>query len=171
MLPAALLLLLLSGSFPFFLQERPGLHGRPFHLIKLKTIHAYPVAKTQLLKKYCLLLRNYSIDELPQLYNVLKGEMSMVGPRPLLMEYLPLYNEFQIRRHEVKPGITGWAQINGRNMIGWDRRFALDVWYVQHASLKLDLRILNKTFWTMFAPKNVKPEGLSDEEKFRGNKI
>lgn len=115
------------------------------------------------------ILRTFSLDEMPQLFNVLKGEMSVVGPRPLLSEYLPLYNKFQLQRHKVKPGITGWAQINGRNALDWKKRFELDVWYVQHQSLKLDLLIIMKTIQALFNPKNVRPEGLSEEEKFKGN--
>lgn len=115
------------------------------------------------------LLRTFSVDELPQFLNVLKGDMSVVGPRPLLMEYLPLYDNFQRQRHDVKPGITGWAQVNGRNGIDWKKRFEYDVCYTQRQSLKLDLFILAKTILRIIKPKHVKPEGLSDQEKFTGN--
>lgn len=122
-----------------------------------------------MLNSFGKLLRTYSIDELPQFFNVLEGNMSVVGPRPLLLEYLPLYNEIQLQRHEVKPGITGWAQINGRNKLEWGKRFELDIWYVHHQSLKLDLLIIKKTIQRLLMPKDVKPDGLRDEEKFKGN--
>ena len=157
-----------------FRQQRPGLHGRPFELIKFRTMTTARGPDGQLLPDSDRLtplgrrLRAWSLDELPELWNVVRGDMSLVGPRPLLMEYLPLYSAAQGRRHEVRPGITGWAQINGRNDQSWENRLAMDVWYVHHQSLMLDLRIL---WWT--AVKVVKREGITQPgmatmEKFRG---
>jgi lipopolysaccharide/colanic/teichoic acid biosynthesis glycosyltransferase len=136
------------GRPAFFRQVRPGLHGKPFEMVKLRSMTDARGADGQLLPDaqrltaFGRFLRASSLDELPGLWNVLKGDMSLVGPRPLLMEYLPLYSPEQARRHEVRPGITGWAQVNGRNALGWDDKFRLDVWYVDHRSLWLDLRIL-----------------------------
>lgn len=139
------------GSPVLFRQVRPGLHGLPFQMIKFRTMRdvvgpdGAPLPDQLRLTSFGRLLRSTSLDELPELWNVLKGDMSLVGPRPLLMEYLPLYSPEQARRHEVRPGVTGWAQVNGRNAISWDEKFALDVWYVDHRSLWLDLRILMLT--------------------------
>lgn len=169
LLLVGLFLTLLSTSSPLFIQERPGYLGKPFKLYKLKTMYVNKGIKNQILNSLGRMLRTCSIDELPQLYNVLKGDMSIVGPRPLLLEYLPLYNKFQLKRHEVKPGITGCAQINGRNSLDWEKRFKLDVWYVQNQSVKLDLIIMLKTMLSLLNPKDVKPEGLSEKEKFKGN--
>jgi lipopolysaccharide/colanic/teichoic acid biosynthesis glycosyltransferase len=166
---AGLFLSFLSTSSPFFTQERPGYLGKPFKLYKLRTMYGKEGVKNLILNRVGRVLRTYSIDELPQLFNVFKGDMSIVGPRPLLSEYLPLYNKFQLQRHKVKPGITGWAQINGRNALDWKKRFEFDVWYAQHQSLKLDLLIIRKTIQALFSPKDVRPEGLSEEEKFKGN--
>jgi lipopolysaccharide/colanic/teichoic acid biosynthesis glycosyltransferase len=133
------------GKPVLFRQERPGFRGRPFRLLKFRTMREGPGPDEERLTRLGRLLRASSLDELPQLWNVLRGELSFVGPRPLLMQYLPRYTAEQARRHEVLPGITGWAQVNGRNAISWEEKFALDVWYVDHFSLWLDLRILCKT--------------------------
>ncbi len=156
----------LTWENPLFIQKRPGLHHSLFNLYKIRTM--YPNASARV-THYCLFLRKYSLDELPQFVNVLLGDMSVVGPRPLLEEYLPLYNASQLRRHEVRPGITGWAQINGRNAIPWPQRFALDVWYVENLSFSLDMKILWHTVRSFFSPKNVREEGLKEYEKFRGS--
>ena len=166
------LLLLLIGLYfltrenPIFIQKRPGLHASLFNLYKIRTMYSKP---SSLVMRYCLFLRKYSLDELPQLVNVLYGDMSLVGPRPLLAEYLPLYNPSQQRRHEVRPGITGWAQINGRNAIPWPERFALDLWYTDNLSFALDTKILWLTARSLFFPKNVREVGLKEHEKFRGS--
>jgi lipopolysaccharide/colanic/teichoic acid biosynthesis glycosyltransferase len=169
------LLLVANQGKPFFIQPRPGKHGRIFRLFKFKTMNDKKDAQGQLLPDkdrltpVGSLVRKTSLDELPQLINVLKGDMSLIGPRPLLVDYLPLYNDFQKRRHEVKPGITGWAQVNGRNAVNWPERFEMDVWYVDHISWRLDMKILWLTL-----QKVIKREGVSSEtsvtmERFRGN--
>lgn len=160
------MLFLLSGGNPIFIQERIGLREMPFKVIKLKTLYSPHDA---LLYKIGLFLRSYSLDELPQFINVLKGDMSIVGPRPLLTDYLPLYNETQRKRHAVKPGITGWAQINGRNSLSWEEKFTLDVWYVNNTTLLLDMKIIMHTLFQLLDTTHVKSEGLSEEEKFKGN--
>ncbi len=164
------------GSPVFFRQQRPGLHGKPFEMVKFRTMTSERGPDGQLLPAavrltpYGRLLRTSSLDELPELWNVLKGDMSLVGPRPLLMEYLPLYNPEQARRHEVRPGITGWAQVNGRNAISWDEKFALDVWYVDHRSFWLDIKILLLTMKAIFDAKKINaPHGLGSNP-FRGSK-
>lgn len=163
-LVVALILLWANNGKPFFLQRRPGKNGRIFLLIKFKTMNDRKDAQGRLLPdeqrltKLGQFIRKTSLDELPQLLNVIKGDMSLIGPRPLLVEYLPLYTPFQNRRHEVRPGITGWAQVNGRNAISWDQRFAYDVWYVDNISLKTDIKIL----W-MTIQKVSKSEGISQE--------
>ena len=150
------------GSPVFFRQVRPGLHGRPFEMVKFRTMTderdegGNLLPNHQRLGPFGQFLRSTSLDELPELWNVLRGDMSLVGPRPLRMEYLPYYNEEQARRHDVKPGITGWAQVNGRNRISWEERFDLDVWYVDNCSLMLDLKIIGMTF-----AKVMKREGIS----------
>lgn len=162
------------GSPVLFRQQRPGLHGKPFYIYKFRTMLQTRDAKGELLpdaqRMTALgsLMRKFSLDELPQLLNVLKGELSLVGPRPLLMEYLPLYNAEQARRHDVRPGITGWAQVNGRNAISWEDKFRYDVWYVDHHSFWLDMKIL----W-LTAMKVVRSEGISQAgnvtmDKFTG---
>ncbi len=159
---------------PFFVQERPGLHGRPFRLIKLRTMRnsaasdGTPLPDGARLTRVGAFLRRTSIDELPQLWNVLKGELSLVGPRPLLMRYLPRYSPEQARRHEMKPGITGWAQVNGRNALSWEEKFALDVWYVDHWSLWLDLRILAMTAVRVLGGGGVSSEGHATMPEFMG---
>lgn len=152
-----------------FLQERAGLHGRPFRLYKFRTMSNDGTKTDQeRLTKIGRLLRKYSLDELPQLFNVLKGDMSLVGPRPLLMEYLPLYNEEQRKRHEVKPGITGWAQVNGRNAISWEEKFSLDVWYVDNWSYSLDCKILLQTIQKVIRQEGINQDEHTTMEKFRG---
>lgn len=163
------------GSPVFFTQTRPGLHGNPFRMFKFRTMrNATDVAGNVLpdeerLTPFGRFLRASSMDELPELWNVLRGDMSLTGPRPLLMEYLPRYNEFQMRRHEVRPGITGWAQVNGRNAISWEKKFELDVWYVDHRSLWLDVKILWLTVIKMFHREGISQNGHVTVEKFRGS--
>jgi lipopolysaccharide/colanic/teichoic acid biosynthesis glycosyltransferase len=162
------------GSPVLFAQVRPGLGGRPFTLYKFRTMrHAVdaagePLPDHQRLTTLGRVLRNTSLDELPQLWNVLRGDMSLVGPRPLLPEYLPLYTPEQRRRHEVRPGLTGWGQVNGRNALGWEERFRLDVWYVENRSLALDLRILALTVKQVLTREGVSQPGHATTEKFRG---
>lgn len=166
---------LVLGKPVLFRQERPGLHGRPFTLYKFRTLRAASDAADaclddeERLGRFGKFLRSTSLDELPQLWNVLTGDMSLVGPRPLLMEYLPLYTPEQARRHDVKPGITGWAQINGRNAVEWNDKFQLDVWYVENRSLLLDLRILLATPKRVFTRRGVTQDGHATAEKFRGS--
>jgi len=163
------------GRPVLFRQTRPGLDGRPFEMLKFRTMLDARDAKGHLLPDeqrvtpFGQFLRSTSIDELPELLNVLKGDMSLVGPRPLLMEYLPLYSEEQKRRHEVRPGITGWAQINGRNAISWQKKFELDVWYVDNQSFWLDLKILFLTFWKVVKRSDINQEGKATVEAFNGN--
>jgi sugar transferase EpsL len=173
---AGLMVWLSMGSPIIFRQMRPGLNGKPFQMIKFRTMnnakdgfgHQLPDAKR--LTFVGKLLRSTSVDELPELWNVLKGDMSLVGPRPLLMDYLPLYTSEQARRHEVRPGITGWAQVNGRNALSWDEKFALDVWYVDHRSLILDLRILCLTVIKIFKREGINGEGEATMSRFEGSK-
>lgn len=162
------------GSPVFFSQTRPGLNQQPFSMLKLRTMlttvdsKGNPLSDAKRLTGLGKFLRSSSIDELPALWNVIRGEMSLVGPRPLLMEYLPLYNEQQLRRHEVRPGITGWAQVNGRNAISWEKKFELDVWYVDHASLTLDFKILLMTIWKVIKRGDINEVGQATQSKFRG---
>ena len=165
----ALLVRLSMGSPVFFLQERPGLAGRPFRLIKFRTMHDGETSDVDRLTRAGRRLRAWSLDELPELLNVLKGDMSLVGPRPLLMRYLSRYTREQARRHEVRPGITGWAQVNGRNAISWNEKFAYDVWYVDHQSLLLDLRILWLTVWQVLSRKGISAEGEATMGEFFGS--
>lgn len=171
----ALLVRIKLGSPVLFRQQRPGLNGRPFQMLKFRTMTDARGPDGALLpdaERMTALgrwLRATSLDELPELWNVLRGEMSLVGPRPLLMEYLALYTPEQARRHEVRPGITGWAQINGRNSIDWTQRFALDVWYVDHQSLALDLRILWLTLRKVWRREGISAEGEATMSKFKGN--
>ncbi|MEW6689340.1 MAG: sugar transferase [Pseudomonadota bacterium] len=169
MLAVALLIRWRMGSPVLFRQVRPGLHGRPFTVYKFRTMRAGPEPDEQRLTPLGRWLRRASVDELPQLLNVLRGDMSLVGPRPLLMEYLPLYSERQARRHEVLPGITGWAQVNGRNATTWQERFELDLWYVEHRSFGLDLGILARTLGQVLRGRGVSQPGRATMEKFRGN--
>jgi len=172
---AAVLLAFANGGRVFFVQQRPGLHGKPFRIIKFKTMNDRRDARGELLPdavrltKAGRLVRKTSVDELPQLINVLKGDISLIGPRPLLMEYLPLYNAQQARRHEVKPGITGWAQVNGRNMTTWEKRFGYDVYYVNHLSFALDVKIFFLTILKILQGEGISGESSATMEKFRGN--
>ncbi|WP_192821874.1 sugar transferase [Rufibacter sp. LB8] len=158
-----------------FKQLRPGLHGQPFTFYKFTTMtqaqdqHGDLLPDGQRLTNLGKFLRRTSLDELPQLFNVLKGDMSVVGPRPLLMDYLPLYSPEQARRHHVKPGITGWAQVNGRNHLRWEEKFTFDVWYVTHISLRLDLRILWLTVRHLFQPRGISAPGTATMERFTGS--
>lgn len=164
------------GSPALFRQVRPGLHGRPFTMIKFRTMtdargpDGELLPDAQRLTTFGRFLRASSLDELPELWNVLRGEMSLVGPRPLLMEYLPLYSPEQARRHEVRPGITGWAQVNGRNAVSWEERFRLDVWYVDHRSLWLDLRILWLTVRKVLVREGISAQGEATMPRFTGDK-
>jgi len=164
------------GSPVFFTQLRPGLGCRPFRLVKFRTMiggldaNGKELTDAERLTAFGHFLRSTSLDELPELYNVLIGDMSLVGPRPLLMEYLPLYNAHERRRHEVRPGITGWAQVNGRNAISWERKFDLDVWYVDNASFWLDLRILWLTLWRVLGREGISGEGSATAERFKGSR-
>jgi sugar transferase EpsL len=179
MLPLVVIIALLVfwrlGSPVLLQQQRPGLHGKPFTLYKFRTMTDARDDSGELLPDaarltpFGMFLRTSSVDELPELWNVLKGDMSLVGPRPLLLEYLPLYNKEQARRHEVRPGITGWAQVNGRNAISWPERFALDVWYVDHHTFQLDIRILALTLWKVVSREGISQEGHVTMEKFNGN--
>ncbi|ABQ25893.1 Undecaprenyl-phosphate galactose phosphotransferase [Geotalea uraniireducens Rf4] len=177
LIPVALLVRMIHGSPVLFRQERPGLHGKPFLMHKFRTMTNERDANGILLADEARLtglgkfLRSTSLDELPELFNVLKGDMSLVGPRPLLMEYMPLYTPEQARRHEVKPGITGWAQVNGRNAISWEEKFKLDVWYVDNSSFWLDLKILWMTFFQVFKREGISQEGQATMAKFTGNKF
>jgi lipopolysaccharide/colanic/teichoic acid biosynthesis glycosyltransferase len=163
------------GSPVLFRQTRPGLHGRPFEMVKFRTMtdergsDGQPLPDRDRLPPFGQWLRSTSLDELPELWNVLKGDMSLVGPRPLLMSYLPLYAPWQARRHEVRPGITGWAQVNGRNAQTWDERFRLDVWYVDHHNVLLDLRILAETVGKVLRREGVQAEGEATMKPFTGN--
>lgn len=165
------------GSPVIFKQTRPGLNGKPFEMIKFRTMKDATdsdgnlLPDSERLTPFGQKLRSTSIDELPELWNVLKGDMSLVGPRPLLMEYLPLYNNEQARRHNVRPGVTGYAQVNGRNAISWEQKFALDTWYVDNQSLWLDFKILAKTVKQVLIKDGISAEGEATMSKFTGNKI
>jgi sugar transferase EpsL len=158
----------------FFRQIRPGMHSRPFTLIKFRSMRdlhdstGRPLADADRLTAFGKFLRGSSIDELPELWNVLKGDMSLVGPRPLLMEYLPLYSADQARRHDVRPGITGWAQVNGRNALSWEEKFELDVWYVDNRSALLDLKILAMTCGAVLFRRGISNDGHATMPPFRG---
>ncbi len=164
------------GMPVFFRQKRPGLHGKSFYIYKFRTMSvAYGedgllLPDRKRITKLGAIIRKWSLDELPQLFNILKGEMSLVGPRPLLMEYLPLYTPYQARRHEVKPGITGWAQVNGRNALNWNARFKLDVWYVDHHSFNLDMKIIFLTIWKILKREGINQPGQATMEAFKGDK-
>jgi sugar transferase EpsL len=162
------------GTPALFCQQRPGLGGKPFTIHKFRTMTAARDSRgtllpdDQRLTRFGGFLRSTSLDELPELFNVLKGDMSLVGPRPLLMQYLNRYTPEQMRRHEVKPGITGWAQVNGRNAITWEQKFALDVWYVDHVSLWLDVKIIAQTLWKAFTREGITHPGQATMEEFMG---
>ncbi|VAW76709.1 Lipid carrier : UDP-N-acetylgalactosaminyltransferase [hydrothermal vent metagenome] len=163
------------GRPVFFFQLRPGLRGKPFKMIKFRTMlvavdkSGNSLPDSERITRFGSLLRALSLDELPELWNVLKGDMSLVGPRPLLMEYLPLYSDGQKRRHDVRPGITGWAQVNGRNSISWDKKFKLDVWYVDNQSFWLDIKILFLTIKKVLVRDGISADGHVAAEKFTGN--
>jgi len=168
------LLLFANNGTPFFFQKRPGLKGIIFTIVKFKTMNDRMDASGNLLPDAERLtaigrfIRKTSLDELPQLWNVLKGDMSLVGPRPLLVEYMPLYNDMQKRRHEVRPGITGWAQVNGRNAISWEQKFEYDVWYVDSVSLTLDLKILFLTIKKVLKKEGISAQGHATMAAFNG---
>jgi lipopolysaccharide/colanic/teichoic acid biosynthesis glycosyltransferase len=171
----SVIVLLMHGRPVFFCQSRPGLHGKPFMMYKFRTMsdkkygNGVLLPDEQRLTRFGRFLRATSLDELPELLNVLRGDMSLVGPRPLLTEYLPLYTPEQARRHEVKPGITGWAQINGRNAISWEEKFDLDVWYVDNHSLLLDIRIIAITLMKVLKREGISEEGQVTATKFTGS--
>ncbi|PLR58684.1 sugar transferase [Vibrio parahaemolyticus] len=162
------------GSPVLFRQTRPGLNGKPFEMVKFRTMkdaadeQGNPLPDSERMTSFGDKLRNSSLDELPELWNVLKGDMSLVGPRPLLMQYLPLYSKEQARRHEVRPGVTGWAQINGRNAISWEEKFKLDVWYVDNRNLLLDIKILFLTVKKVFVKEGISADGHVTIEPFTG---
>jgi lipopolysaccharide/colanic/teichoic acid biosynthesis glycosyltransferase len=170
----ALLVYIFNGSPILFKQERPGLMGKPFTLYKFRTMKDSYDRRGNLLPDedrlttFGKFLRKTSFDELPELFNVLKGDMSFVGPRPLLMQYLERYTPEQMRRHDVLPGITGWAQVNGRNAITWEQKFALDVWYVDHRSTGIDLKIFALTIWKIFKREGINQPGQATMEEFKG---
>ena len=163
------------GSPVLFRQTRPGLNGKPFEMVKFRSMkdatdaEGNPLEDSERLTLFGKRLRNSSLDELPELWNVIKGDMSLVGPRPLLMEYLPLYSDEQARRHNVRPGITGHAQVNGRNAIGWDKKFELDTWYVDNQSLWLDIKILLKTVGKVMARHDINEAGQATATAFKGS--
>jgi len=171
----AIIIYCVMGSPVVFKQQRPGLEAKPFYIYKFRTMNNKKNGRGELLSDIERLtnfgrwLRATSLDELPSLWNVLKGEMSLVGPRPLLMEYLPLYNSEQARRHEVRPGVTGWAQVNGRNAISWEGKFKLDVWYVDHQSFCLDIKIILLTIKKVFIRDGISAEGEATMPKFTGS--
>ncbi|WP_286380475.1 sugar transferase [Acinetobacter pseudolwoffii] len=164
------------GSPVLFRQVRPGLHGKPFEMIKFRTMkdavdeQGNPLPDSERLTPFGQMLRSTSLDEMPELWNVIKGDMSIVGPRPLLMEYLPLYSPEQAKRHDVRPGMTGHAQVNGRNAIGWEEKFKLDTWYVENRSTWLDFKIMFKTVHKVLAKDDISAEGEATMTKFTGTK-
>jgi len=164
------------GSPILFIQVRPGMHCKPFKLYKFRTManvsdsNGVPLPDAERMTRLGRFLRSISLDELPELWNVLKGEMSLVGPRPLLMKYLDRYTPEQMRRHEVKPGITGWAQVNGRNALTWEEKFKLDVWYVDNWSLWLDIKIIGLTLWKILKREGISQPGQATMEEFMGTK-
>lgn len=173
---AATLVYFNLGLPVFFRQQRPGLHGHPFTILKLRTMmdirdgRGCLLPDAERLTRFGRFLRRTSLDELPELVNVLRGEMSLVGPRPLLMQYLERYTPEQMRRHEVKPGMTGWAQVNGRNAITWERKFAFDVWYVDHASFWFDVKILALTLWKVVMREGINESGHETVQEFMGER-
>ena len=171
----ALLVRIQLGGPILFRQQRPGYKGRPFHIFKFRTMidrfapDGSLLPDSERLTRFGRALRSTSLDELPELFNILRGEMSVVGPRPLLMEYLPLYSAEQARRHDIPPGLTGWAQVHGRNALSWQDKFRLDVWYVDHWSFWLDLKIIFLTLVKVFKREGITQEGRATAEKFTGN--
>lgn len=174
-LVVTIFLAIANNGKPFFIQERPGLNEKIFKIIKFKTmndkkdVHGNLLSDAKRLTRIGAFVRKTSLDEIPQLLNVIKGDMALIGPRPLLVKYLPLYNETQKRRHEVRPGITGWAQVNGRNAISWQQKFKYDVWYVDNISLTLDIRILLLTLKKVFKREGINSNSNITMEKFEGN--
>ena len=174
LLVTASLTLLLLGRPLFYTQQRPGLHGVPFRIIKFRTMRnsvdskGQPLPDEERLTKFGRFLRSTSIDELPELLNILIGQMSLIGPRPLLMEYLPLYSKEQMRRHEVRPGLTGLAQVSGRNALSWEDRLAYDIEYVENVSLWLDVKIIIKSIMVVLSRKGIEYQGSVSDEKFKG---
>jgi len=178
--PAFLLMIFLIrcklGSPVFFYQKRPGLHGKPFRMVKFRTMleavdaQGNALPDDERMTDFGRFIRSCSLDELPEFWNVLKGEMSLVGPRPLLMEYLPLYSKEQVRRHDVRPGITGWAQVNGRNAISWEQKLAMDTWYIDHQGLWLDLKILFLTVKKVLVRDGISEPGEATASKFTGSR-
>lgn len=165
------------GSPVLFRQIRPGLHGKPFEMIKFRSMkdaideNGHPLPDHERLTPFGKMLRSSSLDEMPELWNVIKGDMSIVGPRPLLMEYLPLYNAEQAKRHDVRPGMTGHAQVNGRNAIGWEEKFKLDTWYVENQSVWLDFKIMLKTVHKVLAKDDINEAGEATMTKFTGTRM
>lgn len=163
------------GTPVFFKQSRPGLKGESFEMIKFRSMlnkfdrNGEPLSDAKRLNAFGRFLRSSSLDELPELWNVLKGQMSLVGPRPLLLEYLPLYSDKQMKRHDVRPGITGWAQVNGRNNLSWENKFKLDIWYVENQSFLLDMKVLMLTIKKVFIKEGISEEGEATMRKFTGN--
>jgi len=170
-----LLVLTIHGRPILFRQQRPGYRGRPFTIYKFRTMtnrlgpRGEGLADAERLTPFGRFLRALSLDELPELFNILRGDMSLVGPRPLLMEYLPRYNSEQMRRHDTLPGLTGWAQVNGRNALTWPEKFALDVWYVDHQSFWLDIKIILLTIWKVLKREGITQQGQATTEYFMGN--
>ncbi len=175
LLLAAMLVRIYHGSPVIFTQKRPGFKGTPFHIYQFRTMtdardkNGNPLPDSERLTRLGRFLRASSLDELPELFNVLRGEMSIVGPRPLLMQYLERYNPEQARRHDALPGITGWAQVNGRNALTWEDKFQLDVWYVDHWSLWLDIKIIFLTVWKVFKREGISQPGHATAEEFMGS--
>ena len=171
----AVLLFIINNGNPFFFQKRPGKKGIVFSIIKFKTMNDKKdntgnlLPDAERMTKLGSLIRKTSLDEIPQLINVIKGDMSLIGPRPLLVQYLDLYNDFQKRRHEVRPGITGWAQVNGRNAISWEQKFQYDVWYVDNCNFSTDVKIIFKTIKKVFLRDGITMEGQATTEFFKGN--
>lgn len=176
LLALALLVRIKLGKPVLFAQIRPGMHGKPFRMVKFRTMtdargpDGALLPDAERLPSFGRFLRATSLDELPELWNVLKGDMSLVGPRPLLMEYLPLYSTEQARRHDVRPGVTGWAQINGRNALSWEEKFELDVWYVAHQSFALDIKILWRTARKVLVREGISAAGEATMSRFTGSK-
>ena len=176
LLIAVIAIFIFLGRPILFVQKRPGYHAKPFNILKLRTMKDLRDSSGALLpdeervSKFGNFLRKYSIDELPELINVIKGDMSIVGPRPLLMQYLSLYNQAQKKRHEVRPGITGWAQINGRNNLSWEERFELDLWYVNNHNFLLDLKIIFLTITKVISAENINSDDHVTMKPFKGNK-
>ena len=177
LLAVAILVRLKLGSPVLFIQERPGYLGRPFRMVKFRTMtdargpDGELLPDEQRLTPFGKFLRSSTLDEFPEMWNVLLGDMSVVGPRPLLMRYVPRYSPFQARRMELKPGVTGWAQVNGRNLLSWEEKFALDVWYVDHRTFWLDMKIVVMTFFKVFARTGINSDKAATMEEFRGTNL